>query len=99
MTTNHVPVTAVAGPRYYRSFVSYEVPFRPDGSLQFADTEGLRSFYVAYQDLAGGVVRFDKVRLVRLEGPSQEVELSKLEPPGTAVYFQVLRDPSTQGPA
>src|SRR2546422_1058658 len=36
--------------KYYRSFVSYEIPLQPEGEISYAETEGLRSFYVGRHD-------------------------------------------------
>src|SRR5271166_3450859 len=90
---NNVTVAEATGPRYSRSFVSYEVPFRPDDPVKFADTEGLRSFYAAYHDPTGRVVRFDKVQLVRAEKAPRELELPVAEPPGATIYFEAVRGP------
>ncbi len=96
-TTNNNAASVSAGPRYSRSFASYEVPFRPDEPIDFADTEGLKSFYASYHDQAGRVVRFDKVQLVRADNAAQEFELPIAAPPGAAVYFEVVRGPATPG--
>lgn len=95
-TTTDSPVAPPAGPRYYRSFASYEIPFRPDDPVAFADTEGLRSFYVAYHDPAGRVVRFDKLRLVRAERVPREFGLPTAEEPGSVIYFEAVHDPATR---
>ena len=82
MTTNEPSVLRPSAPSYFRSFVSYEIPFRPDEPVHFADTEGLRSFYAAWRDPAGRVIRFDKVRLVRAENAApRPFELPAAEPP------------------
>ena len=60
------PTTLITGPRYYRWFASYEIPFRPVDPVVFAETEGLPGYYAAYYDRAGRVVRFDKIQLVRV---------------------------------
>ncbi len=89
-TTNGVGVC----PRYFRSFAPYEIPFRPDEPVEdFADTEGLKSFYRAYFDSEVRVRQFDKLLLVRAEKEEREIVLSAKELPGSAVYFAVLRDP------
>jgi hypothetical protein len=80
--------------RYFRSFASYEIPFRPQDPLSFAQTEGLASFYKVYLDLAGRVVRFDKIRLVRM--PEQNIGLPYQASPGQAVYFESVRDSASE---
>jgi hypothetical protein len=98
MTTS-TPIAVPTGPRYSRSFVSYEIPFRPDGPLEFADTEGLGSFYAAYHDSAGRVVRFDKYLFVRGEKKPREVKLRAAQPPGATVYFEVVGDSESGEPS
>ncbi len=98
MITN-TPVPARTAPRYYRSFLSYEVPFRPEDPVEFADTEGLKSFYAAYFDEAGRVVRFDKLRLVRADKKPRELPLPIAAPPASTVYFEVVRDPAPSEPS
>ncbi len=92
--TIDAPVAPPTGPRYYRSFASYEIPFRPIEPVAFADTEGLRSFYVAYHDRSGRVVRFDKLRLVRVEKEPRTCALPTAREPGSAVYFAAVSNPS-----
>ena len=88
------PAALVTAPRYYRWFASYEIPFRPVDPVAFAETEGLRGYYVAYHDLAGRVVRFDKVRLVRVTKEPWTPAPSVAVEPGVAVYFIAVPDPS-----
>jgi hypothetical protein len=84
------------GPRYFRSFVTYEIPFRPDEPVErFAETEGLKAFYRAYYDAEDRVHQFDKLLMVRAEKEVCAIELSEKETPGSAVYFEVDRDPGT----
>jgi len=84
------------GPRYFRSFVSYEMPFRPDEPVEgFAETEGLKSFYRVYFAADDRVHQFDKLLMVRAEKEGRAVELSEKEAPGSAVYFEVDRDRET----
>jgi hypothetical protein len=99
MITANTPVEVPTHLQYSRSFASYEIPFRPDDLVEFADTEGLKSFYVAYRDAAGRIIKFDKVRLVRVEKKPREFDLPALESPGASIYFEVLRDPTTGEPA
>lgn len=75
--------------RYYRSFVSYEVPFQPEGEIPFAETEGLRSFYVAHHNSRGFRLQFMKILLVR-EG-ERIISLPEPEEPGSRIYFRVVR--------
>lgn len=89
------PTDLVTGPTYYRSFASYEIPFRPVDPVPFAGTEGLRSFYVAYHDPAGRVVRFDKVQCVRASKDVQTLPMSGDAAAGSAVYFAAVADPSS----
>jgi hypothetical protein len=87
------------GPGYFRSFASYEIPFRPDEPVEdFAGTEGLKSFYRAYFDAGGRVRQFDKLLMVRSEEEDREFKLSADEKPGSTVYFEVVRDPLTRVP-
>jgi hypothetical protein len=86
------------GPRYYRSFASYKIPFEPDEPVEFADTAGLRSYYVAYHDAAGRVVRFEKVSLVRAEKEPREFALPAPEEPDATLYFRVVRDSASKEP-
>ena len=97
MTTTVQPSAGpLSGPCYYRSFISYDIPFRPDNLVEFADTAGLRSFYAAYRDAAGRVVRFEKLRLVRMDKEPRRFEVSAPEEDGNTVYFAVVRDPASR---
>ena len=98
MTNNDTSVLGANTPGYFRSFASYEIPFRPDEPIDFVDTEGLRSFYAAYRDAAGRLIRFDKVRLVRAENAPRPFALAAGEPPGATLYFKARRDPATLVP-
>ena len=85
------------GPRYFRSFASYEIPFRPDEPVEaFSQTEGLKSFYRAFFDAEGRVHRFDKLLMVHAEKVDRDIKLSAKESPGATVYFEVVRDPQTR---
>jgi hypothetical protein len=85
------------GPRYFRSFASYEIPFQPDEPVEkFAQTEGLKSFYRAFFDSENRVCRFDKLLMVRVEKEEHEIKLPVKGSPGAAVYFEVVRDPQTR---
>jgi hypothetical protein len=90
-TTSEAPVGALHGPCYYRSFASYAIPFRPEGALEFADTEGLRSFYVVFYDPVGRVTRFDKRQLVRVDDEPREVQLATHAEPGARLYFEPVQ--------
>lgn len=84
MSPSAAPAT---GRQYYRSFASYEIPFRPVKPVSYAETEGLAGYYAAYRDPAGRVVRFDKIGLVRL---SRETWIpSPLDPPGSSFFIAV----------
>jgi hypothetical protein len=93
--TADTPATAPIRPRYYRWFASYEIPFRPTEEVEFADTEGLWGYCSAYKDRTGRVIRFDKWNVFYGEQNPREVKLPKAQPPETAVYFEVVRDPAT----
>jgi hypothetical protein len=67
-----------------------KIPFGPLEPFAFADTEGLRSFYAVYHDRDGRVVRFDKLRFVRVEKGPREVKLPAAEEPGAALYFKLV---------
>jgi hypothetical protein len=82
------------GIKYYRSFISYEIPLQPEGEIPFEETEGLRSFYIGYHGKEGRVLQFVKILLVREEVRS--VELSEKEDPGARVFFRVIRDPESR---
>ena len=88
------PAVSITGPRYYRWFASYEIPFRPVDPVVFAETEGLAGYYAAYHDLAGRVARFDKVRLVRVAKEPWTPAPSVAWKPGVAVYFTAVPDSS-----
>jgi hypothetical protein len=88
------PATAITGPCYYRWFASYEIPFRPVDPVAFADTEGLYGYYAAYHDLAGRVVRFDSIHLVRVTKEPWTPAPSVACKPGVAVYFTAVPGPS-----
>ena len=95
MTRTLDPLAAlVTGPRYYRWFASYEIPFRPVDPVAFADTEGLYGYYAAYHDLAGRVVRFDNIQLVRVSKEPWTPASSVVCKPGVAVYFTAVPGPS-----
>ena len=96
--TINPPITRPTGPRYDRSFASYEIPFRPDDPAEFVDTAGLASFYVASHDPAGRVIQFDKLRLVRVGNPTRTLELTAPDKPGASVYFKVIRDSAGREP-
>jgi hypothetical protein len=88
----------VVGPEYSRSFVSYEIPFRPDEVLDFAETEALPSYYEFFRDRAGRIVKFAKLSLVRVDPTLREVTLGEASPAETPIYFEVKRDPTTREP-
>jgi hypothetical protein len=92
--TQDLPTALVTGPRYYRWFASYEIPFRPVDPVTFADTEGLYGYYAAYRDLAGRVIRFDKIRLERVSKEPWTPPSSLAVEPGVAVYFTAVPGPS-----
>jgi hypothetical protein len=94
ISKSDAPIVTSASPQYYRSFRSYEIPFRPDEPIEFGETEGLRSFYVAHHDPCGRVVRFDKLRVVRLDPRRRQVQLPGTEEPGATVYFRGEGDPA-----
>jgi hypothetical protein len=85
--TTSAPIPAlVTGPRYYRSFASYYIPFRPVDELTYAQTEGA-AYSVAYHDAEGRVVSFAKVQLVRPSKDERLIPLAGGRAPGTRVYF------------
>ncbi len=90
------PTTAL---RYFRSFLSYEIPFRPDDPITVADTEGLHTFYIAYYDPAGRLIRFDKLQLVRAGTGPLTFTLPSPAKPGTMACFAVLGDPANNEPS
>lgn len=79
-----------AGPRYYRSFASYHIPFRPIDEMTYPETEGLAAYYVVFRDFAERVVRFTKIQVEQLR-PGHEFYMALQPPasPGTMVYFAV----------
>ncbi len=81
------PDPAPGQPRYYRSFVSYQIPFRPSEPITFEESEGLVSYYIAHHDEAGRVVRFDKIQLVRAVKGTRACPLPTPIAPGAVVYF------------
>ncbi len=52
---------------YYRSFLSYRVPFEPEHEISFAETEGMGSYYIAHYDSEERLREFEKILLTRLE--------------------------------
>jgi hypothetical protein len=78
------------GPRYFRSFASYKIPLRPDGPIEFAGTEGLKSFYIAYYDSAERLIQFDKIWVVRAEKEPREIPLAESAEPGETIYFEAI---------
>src|SRR4051794_34619249 len=97
-TVANSPVAPVQGPQYYRSFAGYEIPFRPDEPVKFADTVGLRSFYTAYHDAAGRVIQFDKIQLVRAAKEPRQFPLAAARTPGAPIYFEVVHPGPAQEP-
>lgn len=85
--------------RYSRSFVSYEMPFRPNGVVSFAETEGLHSYYIAYYNDTGRVAQFDKILFVRLTTTPRDFRLESHTTPGTLVYFRKQADSADTDPA
>lgn len=86
MRTTEKPPTHKLRIGYYRSFLSYRVPFVPEDKIDYSETEGLRSFYIAYHNPKGLVVEFVKILLTRLE---QTVTNVPEEAPNTALFFAV----------
>jgi hypothetical protein len=73
--------------RYYRSFISYEIPFQPESEIPFAATEGLRSYYIGSHDAEKRVVQFIKTFLISED--HRDIRLSEPEEPGTIIYFRL----------
>ncbi len=90
--TIDTPVVPLADPGYYLWCACYEIPFRPTDPVAFADTEGVRSFYLAYHDQAERVVRIDKLWLVWAEKEPRMVALPIAREPGSTIYFAVTVD-------
>ncbi len=90
--TINTPFVPLVGPCYYEGFATYKIPFCPIDPVTFADTEGHSSFYLAYHDQAGRVVRFDKLRRVWADKEPRIVALPTAREPGSAVYCAVVVD-------
>ena len=90
-TTKPHTVARVTGPRYYRSFASYYIPYRPVDELDYAETAGA-AYSVAYHDASERIVRFTKVQLVRPSKETVEVPLKGMGAPGAPVYFATAKD-------
>jgi hypothetical protein len=93
MGTTEKPPTRRLRIAYYRSFLSYRIPFAPEDKISYSETEGLRSFYIAYHNPSGLVVKFVKILLTRLE---QAVTTVPKDAPKTVVFFAV--DPNRRQP-
>jgi hypothetical protein len=77
-------------PRYFRSFASYELPYRPLDPVEFKGTAGLATYYRADFDEAGRVVCFDKILLERVSRGT--FKLPHAERPGLPVYYDAHRN-------
>ena len=97
MSRSFDPSAAPAiGRRYYRWFASYEIPFRPVDPVTYTETEGLKGYYAAYHDPAGRVVRFDKIRLVRLAKEPWTPPPSDPVDPGGMTFFASVPGPGDE---
>ncbi len=94
MSTPEIISTLRFNDDYYRSFVSYTIPFQPEGEIPFGGTEGLRSFYVGRHDEGGRIVRFLKIILVRED--VREIELPENEETGSRLFFRVDQRPEVE---
>jgi hypothetical protein len=84
-------------PQYFKDWISYSIPEKPDGPLPFVETKSLDSFCMAYFGELGRLARFVKY-LVRRH-PLGNLPLGKTRPPGSLIFFPVceLKEiPSTQ---
>lgn len=86
-TTRPQATALVSGPRYFRSFAPYYIPFRPIDETTYANTAGLAAYAIAYFDSSGRVVRFTKVQLVRPNAENARMAVEGPTIPGSNVYF------------
>lgn len=83
------------GLKYYRTFSSYRIPFKPQGELEYSETKGLKSFYIGYHDTNGCLIQFVKLLLERISTAS--VSLTRRGEPGQEVFFRVQRGCNGEG--
>jgi hypothetical protein len=67
MTTIETPTVPEIRTAYFRSFLSYRIPFEPEGEISFAETERLGSYYVAHSGPDGRLRQFEKILLTRVQ--------------------------------
>jgi hypothetical protein len=79
---------------YYRSIRSYRIPFEPQGQIDYAETEGLRSYYIAYHDDDDRVVEFTKVLLTCVR--RRHVEVPGFSSSNPVTFFAMDRE--SEGP-
>src|SRR4051812_1665221 len=74
MLTLSIPPAQAVRTAYFRSFVSYRIPFQPEDEISYAETEGLNSYYVGRYDREGRLVEFEKILLQKLESRDMDVQ-------------------------
>jgi hypothetical protein len=67
MITTETQTARTVRTAYFRSFLSYRVPFEPEDEISFTETEGLASYYVARYDADERLCEFDKILLTRVQ--------------------------------
>jgi hypothetical protein len=78
------PLAQTVTKRIYKSFADYEVPFRPQQPIAYAQTEGLASYYVGWHRADGRLLRFTKF-LLQADAPF-EFDLPEPREPGSTLY-------------
>ena len=83
-----IPDKGVQLKKYFKSWAGYSFPRRPVGPIGYADTEGLKSFYVAVYDENGSLIRFTK--LLKYNGRQLVLEPSHKADAGSTAYFRFV---------